>query len=359
MYLYNVKKTSAFYMRIANLSSFHKKHFDRLCMPLTVYSLFLYIMSCTEDELDKTFFLFVGAIPSSINSKFKNSYAFQEYDKSGLMSFKIFRELIYWRYVKWLAIPNINRLKIYAQDHVKFCQYIIGKREYTLLEDAPHSNMYFEGCKLERNDANRRTMKNYNLAKLFYGPVYGHSCGKNPQCTDLLMWKYDDTEFIRSKKCHIVDLHNEWKTCTEDKRKLICYFLDIDDTDLSELKKYPIILLTQPLYRPYSRICHAIIFYSIAHKYPKDQIIIKTHPRDKFNYERILPEYKLFKKPIPLQLLSFMGVTFGKAVTVFSSAVLDFGYPIEIDWYGRGCGALLPDNCLTFPTPPGATFCEL
>ena len=361
MYLYDIKQTSAFFMRVARPLSFHKIRFERLCMPLTVYSLFLYIMSCTEEEFDKTFFLFGGAVPSSIKSKFKNSYAFRQYDQSGLMSFKLFRELVYWRYVKWIVIPKIKRLKIYAQDHINFCSYIIGKRNYTLLEDAPHSNVFFEGGLFETMDINRRKMKRYNLARLIYGPIYGHSFGHNSQCTELLMWKYDDTDFIRSKKCRIVDLPEEWKTCTEDKRKLISFYLDIDDDDVSELNKYPIILLTQPALDPsyQSRVRHAVLYYTIAHKYPIDQIIIKTHPRDRFEYERILPEYRIFRKPIPLQLLSFMGIKFEKAVTAYSSSVLDFDYPIEIDWYGRGCGPLLPDSCRNFPTPPGATLCEL
>lgn len=335
-----------------------KKGFERLCLPLTVYSLFLYVMSCTEEELDKTFFLFGGAIPSSIKSKFQNSYAFREYDRSGPMSSKIFRECIYWRYVKWFVVPRINKLRIYAQDHVKFCTYFIGKNNYTLLEDAPHGNSYMPSSYFVDWDTNRRQMRNYRFAKWFYGPVYGHSCGLNKQCTDLLMWKYDDVDFNKSKRCHIVDLDKVWRDCSDRKREFLKQMVDIDDSDLTALREHPLILLTQPIGRK-DIVAHTVIYKSIAEKYPKSQLVIKTHPRDRFEYEKILPEYFIFRKPVPLQLLGIIGIRWKKAITVSSTSVLDFDYPIDIDWYGEGCGSLLSTQNPNFPIPHNAKLCSI
>ena len=328
-----------------------KKRFERLCLPVTVYSLFLYLMSCTEEEIEKTFFLFGGAIPFSVKSKFNNSYSLKEYDRTGLMASKIYRECVYLRYVKWFVIPHNRRLKLFVQDHLKFCSYIIGKREYTLLEDAPHSNVFFVNGMMDSLDHNRRNMAHYKLARWFYGPVYGHSFGRNEQCTDILLWKYDDTPFLKSKNCHIVDLQEAWNNICEKKRLFLYNIWDINDDEIKELKKYPCVLITQPFYKikGMDLVTNAVIYKSIAEKYPPQKLLIKTHPRDDFDYERILPGYTIFRKPIPLQLISLFGIRWEKVVTVNSSSVLDFDYPLEIDWYGNGCGRLLPDQFKRIP----------
>ena len=327
-------------------------------MPDSLYSLFLYILSCSDKEFDETFFVFGKLIPPSITSKFKHSYIFHENDKKGILSHKFFREVFYWRYVKWFILPCTKHINIYACDQYAYNAYVIGKNSYTLLEDAPHSNSYNDSTCLAEWDEARRSMKHYRLLTKFYGPIYGHCQGMNSQCTNLMMWKYDDTAFIRSKKVNLVDLAENWRNCSEIKRNFIYTLFDLTDADICNLKKRPIILLTQPLFKEIKH-CHTIIYWMIAHKYPKDKLIIKTHPRDRFDYERILPDYYIFRKPVPFQLLSFMGIRYQKAVTLFSTSVLDFDYPIEVDWYGRGCDSFLPDLYKRFPVPSNVNLCYL
>lgn len=341
-----------------------KRRFERLCMPNSVYALFLYLMSCNDEDIDNTFFLFGSVVPASISSRFKNAFTFNDKEhhrKRRLLSRQSFIEVFYWRFIKWFILPPMKNMRVFASDTHKYHTYMIGKKQYTLLEQAPHSTFMETKNQYQRNRT-RREMKHYGLLKALYGPVYGHSQGRNGQCTDIMLWKYDaeyDDEFTRGKNVILVDLEKEWQNCSPEKRSFIFEMFDVSDTDISELKKRSVVLLTQPLYNRIDSYRHAIIYWSMAHHYPKDKLLIKVHPRDHFAYEKILPGYKIFRKPIPFQLLDLIGVRWEKAVTMFSTAVMDFVYPIEVDWYGQSCGSFLPDLWKQAPIPPNVNVCDL
>ena len=300
-------------------------------------------MSCSNEDFENTFFLFGAGIPENVKSIFKNSYQIPYYDKrKGLLKKKIFRVLFYYKYVKYFIIPQWKKLDLYVNDHLEPCPIFIGKKKYTLLEDGPHSNVCFEGGVLEKRDQTARKMRAFKIRQFIYGPTFGYSFGRNKQCTDLLLGYMDDSEFIKSKRCRLIDFKKEWSACSEKKKRFILSMFNLTDEDLHFLKRYPIVLFTQPFYKRFiNKEEHARIYKTIAKKYPKDKLIIKPHPRDDINYEEILPGYAVFRKKISSQMLEILNVKWDRAITVCSSSVFDFNYPIEKDWYGVECSPML------------------
>jgi hypothetical protein len=319
-------------------------------------------MSCSDKDFEKTFFLFGAGIPENVKSNFKNSYQIPYYDKrKGLLKKKFFRILFYYRYIKFYIIPHWKKLELYVNDHLEPCPIIIGKKNYTLLEDGPHSNVAFEGGFLDKRDQDTRKMRLFKIRQFIYGPTFGYSFGRNKQCTDLLLGYMDDTEFIKSKKCHLIDFKKEWDSCSEEKKQFILSMFDLTDEDLNFLKRYPIVLFTQPFYKRFtSKEEHARIYKAIAQKYPKDKLIIKPHPRDDFDYEQILPGYAVFRKKVSSQMLEILNVKWDRAITVCSSSVFEFNYPIEKDWYGVDCSPMLKRKLgESVITPNDVNLCSL
>ncbi|WP_218667906.1 glycosyltransferase family 52, partial [Rodentibacter caecimuris] len=67
--------------------------------------------------------------------------------------------------------------------------------------------------------------------------------------------------------------------------------------------------------------------------YDKEKLVVKTHPREKTNYQGYFPDVEVFNENYPSEILDVLGVKFEKAVTLFSTAV--YVYPKEnVDFYG-------------------------
>ncbi|MEG2256476.1 MAG: glycosyltransferase family 52, partial [Cetobacterium sp.] len=98
------------------------------------------------------------------------------------------------------------------------------------------------------------------------------------------------------------------------------------------------------------------IYLKIIKKYPKDRLIIKTHPREKTNYKNIFKEYLVLDNPFPFEILNILDVKFNKAITLFSTAALGLGKEVEVDFYGTevhikilerfsSCDSIMKRNC--------------
>lgn len=64
------------------------------------------------------------------------------------------------------------------------------------------------------------------------------------------------------------------------------------------------------------------IYKDIIDKYGfNDKIIIKPHPRDDINYEKIIPKSNIIEEIFPIEILNFTNVKFNKVITVSSTSV--------------------------------------
>lgn len=71
----------------------------------------------------------------------------------------------------------------------------------------------------------------------------------------------------------------------------------------------------------------------IFQNYPEKDLIVKTHPRDTFNYKKYFPEVKVFAKPVSSQTLMAMGLSPKRIITICSTAIEGFPESVECDYY--------------------------
>jgi len=308
----------------------------RFCHVGSIYSLLVYIAYSTDDQLKRTFYLFDRMIPDEFASKFKNYFHFHKH--SWLPS----KWYFYWldlMFQKVFFCPRIKKdAELFANDHLWSSSAIIGRHSYTLLEDGARiCSMYWFGKDRTYMESNRKT-KSYKIRRFLFGPVEVHPHGDNPCCTNLLLTTDDCPDYVRTKKIYRLYWNGLWDSFSEWKKKMIMDVYDFSIDDMEYVKSGKIILFTQPLYPDFiSEEEHEKIYRAIIKKYPEKDLIIKPHPRDTFSYEKISSNLKVFKKNFPSQLFEMLGIKFDVAVTAFSSAVMNFEYPLKIDWYGTEC----------------------
>lgn len=163
------------------------------------------------------------------------------------------------------------------------------------------------------------------LSRLKTHILYGkQKFGRDTQISQIQVAKPSDVaDDIRPKTVEW-ELTSIMKTLTEvEKTTLLNVFLS-DKTFLS--KRFDAIILTQPL----SEDGHVteeekFVMYKELVSYFKlegKSILIKTHPREKSNYQKLFPEATVIIEQFPVEILDFFpGFEIELGITIFSSAI--------------------------------------
>jgi hypothetical protein len=314
----------------------NKSGYSRVCITDTVYTLLLYLLYSSEEEIDTTFFFFGDGIHNSIRKNFDHYY----FKKPKKIGFKyILGMFLFIRAVRFLRWPFLKFATIFGHDHLFYSPYIIVNREYKLIEDGPHSFKVQWSIKAQKDYTlfwKKKKIKRTILSRLF-GPLYGHSIGDNIQCGELIITENEIMPYMERKKVTVISPHSLWECAPKTKKTLILKACNITQDDICLLKTKDNVLFTQQFaddgfidwdeqYRIYKKIIN---------NYDKNSLLIKTHPRETSNYKKECPDVLVFDKPIPIQLLDMLGIRFKKAITISSTSVMSFNYKLDIDWYGH------------------------
>lgn len=323
--------------------------FRRLCLVDTPYSLLVYLLYCSEEEFNKTFFVIGENMPPEIVAHLPHYYQFLR--KKSLFN-KRFAKWILYRVKIWLHLPTIgNDIQIFAHDHLPVSPVIIGHHPYIMIEDSPLiCSHYIASPAYQKNMKARRSFRT-RIYRYLYGPILKSPFADNSQCQGMLMTIDDDAIYIKSKKHLIYNLNEAWNLSSDIMRRRILDVFGMKESEIEQIRCRSEILFTQPLTDFITIEEQKQIYTTLAQKYSPEQLVIKVHPRDMVCYERILPNYMVFRKPVPSQLLDILGVKFDRAITLFSSAAINFSYPIKIDWYGTEICEQLLKKCGTIEPP--------
>ena len=314
-----------------------KTDYKRVYIGYTVYSLYLYLLYSTEEEINHTFFFFGEGIDKRIRDKFDNTYYFNNelYEPKNIVSRLIYR--IRLRYQSRRIWPFLKDAQLFAQDQFFFSGALIGKRDYTLIEDAP--NVF-----LRHRDAinkQRKTFRHvvYVLKKIFhkfFENSFGGEMGENDQCKAVLMTNIESDPILGGKELIQVVETEYWNKAAETKKNKLLAVFNITSEDLAQLEKRKVIVFTQNFaslgFLPEQELVD--VYAERIAKYPPDDIIIKKHAFDWVDYQKYFPNAYIFDKIVPMQLLNLLDIRYDTAVTICSSAVLSFPYNIQIDWIG-------------------------
>lgn len=133
-----------------------------------------------------------------------------------------------------------------------------------------------------------------------------------------------------------ISLKEIWIKKSLEEQEEILNIFDIKKETLKIISDGDILLFTQTLSEDgiISEDEKIEIYTKILEKYPKDKVVIKVHPREKTNYKKIFPEYRVIVEKFPAEFILLLGIKLERVVTVYSSAVLIFKDMIPIDFYG-------------------------
>ncbi len=316
-----------------------KKKFSRICNVNTQYSLLLYLVYSSWDEICDTFFIFAGNAFKRFNAKQKFKYYNQDFRWISIPVISFYVNILHYWYIKKTRLPKFSHAQLFTQDHLLKDNILIWKHPYTLIEDAPHcfrDTYWYSKSKISREyEEERKKELTYKLLKKHIcGPAFYNRFGNNPLCTDVLLTYDDDLDYLKNKKLHYMDFRGKWDSFPEEKKQFILKVFELDEDDIKIFSSRKIVIFTQPLTIKYlSKERHKEIYSSIIRNYPQNDIIIKVHPRDLYPYENDFPDAVVFRKATPSQLFDLLGISFDKVVTLFSTAVVGVKFK-ELDWYG-------------------------
>ena len=312
-----------------------KSLYNRVCITGTVYNLFLYLLISTLEEYNRTFFFVGHGIPEEVRNKIDNK-RFMPY--TGLTQHEKKWAIIKCKLLSRIYYPFLDNSKIFAQDHYPYMPYIVGNRKYTFIEDGPNIFSITQPTEMWKCNAQYLRSRNFwqKLKDNFVSKAIAGIMANNELCTEVIVTTPDYISYLDGKKFTQIDIKKLWENSSVEKKKNIMRIFDISDDDITYLSKKKNILFTQPFAvdGELTEEEQFSLYKNSLSKYNLNDVIIKTHPRDTFDYKKYFPECLVFSKPVPFQLLDLFNIRFNTAITVCSTAVTSIPYDIKIDWIG-------------------------
>lgn len=299
---------------------------NRSFVGVTPYALLLYLIITDEEDLSKTTYYVGHGLWDCVLPKMVKIPEVLPYTSSNLIKNRILYFLKYRN--------NLKKSKIFAQDHLTFSAPLIDNLPYSVLEDCPN----FFSVMVSRTPrippfvpGIRSFWHNFKV-----GRIYDRYGGFNPWCINRIVTTNSDVATFRrlNLNCEFVDLETKWKESSSSKKKFIQKTFSFSDSE--SFKKRKVVIFSQPLMGDahLSEDDFISIYKPYIDKYGAENILVKLHPRDNFDYVKHFPEIAILKTKAPQQLLSLIGIRFSTAITVCSSAVSSMDEDCEIVWIG-------------------------
>lgn len=292
---------------------------------VTPYALLLYLIMTDEDKLQSTTY-YVGhglwdcILPNMVNIPEVLPYTTQNLTRNRIK---------YLKYRKQLKKSNI-----FAQDHLTFSAPLIDNLKYSILEDCPNFFSILIS-RLPKIPPFVPSLGSY-WHNFKVGRIYDRYGGFNPWCINRIVTTNSDVSTFKKLNlpCELVSLEQKWQDSSVSKREFIKKVFSFSLTD--NLTKRKIVIFSQPLMGDahLSEKDFISLYKPYIEKYGVENILVKLHPRDTFDYAKHFPGIATLKTKAPQQLLSLMGIKFSTAITVCSSAVSSMDEDCEIIWIG-------------------------
>ncbi len=304
---------------------------NKLIIENTLYSLLLFWL--IEDVDDNTIFVLEKQINDTVISNIKKRnvvFVFDpKYNSNAI--YRIFRIFIFEKIRLWFFLKkyDLKNIKIYGNDDSIAFDLIREKYPYNLLEDGTIN--YVEDCR--KKDENKLKLKFRNMLR---GLTDTKPFGTAEKCKKIFFTGLMPIPKSIENKVQIIDIYDKWIKKTDTEKQKILNFFNFSSKMTELLKGKNIILLTQPISEDgfVDEETKIEIYKKILLSYDRNNIIIKTHPREKTNYHNIFPDITIIDTPFPVELFILLDVKIKRVVTLFSSAAHSFGKDVKIDWIG-------------------------
>lgn len=129
-----------------------------------------------------------------------------------------------------------------------------------------------------------------------------------------------------SDKVNLVSIERLWKLCSVQRKQEILKLFGLSE-DISCNEK-SVLLITQPLSEDniMPEQDKLNIYKEIVNHYGENRILIKPHPRERTNYQKLFPAAQVLNSYFPIELLTLTGEEFSikTVVTIFSTSIYSF-----------------------------------
>ncbi len=291
----------------------------------TPYALLIYMLYTNDDMLKHTTY-YIGPNLSSYNLEKKVVMPpIEPYTLKELIKYRL-------KCLKYRRI--LKKTPIFAQDHLPFSAPLLDNLPYILIEDSPN---YFTvlTTRIPKEPPFEPSLGSY-WQNFQVGRIYRRYGGYNPWCKKRLVTSASDADMFRKIKLPFqqISLDTLWNQASPWKKSYIKNVYSMPSTGILEERK--IVLFSQPLIKDahLSIEDFVAIYKPYIERYGAENILIKLHPRDDFDYKKYFPKVETLKTKAPQQLLSLMGAKFKIAITVSSSAVSSLNQDCKIIWLG-------------------------
>lgn len=308
---------------------------QNVCICVVIYPLLQYLLlNDLETCKHHTAYILDESISAKIRGKLP-AYTFPGFPQTPF--YKFWRKIIrtFQALTRDIRHPYLKTATIYAQDH-DIVSILIGKHDYYLLQDAPniYTALATDGCVQTMLKIKKQQSLRGKIETAIYGVPFVYHHGNNDQCRKILLTEENDSPVLKGKDCEVHGLKELWNSSSEEKKRLILDVFDISKSDLQQIQSRPIVFFSQPMADLLTEQEYVDLLKKIFSHYDHSLLLIKTHPRDYFNYRKFFPDIEVFDKPVNVELLSLFNFSFQKAVTISSAAVFSLPENIELDWFG-------------------------
>ncbi len=292
-------------LEMINVTGEPIKHVDIVFTP---YTLFLYLIYMPIEEIRRTAFFCGKGLPLDIIKNLPNAVNWTKpVIKRDLMFYVNFCSVHYALLRKFKFLKTAD---FYGADHNDLYSPIFWGKKIAVVED---------GVGLYRPLSLRGHLR------LIFHTMLGiptQRFGRGKHCDQIIYTRIWPLQ-IGNKQMIQIEPQSVW---TEDiqKRVFIQYVFNITNEDLDKFNGKSVILLTQPMDVVKMMTTEQLmdIYRQALLGIDPKKVVIKLHPSDWVdNYLQAFPEYTIMKKPIPMEILTNIGLKIKKAITISSTAI--------------------------------------
>ena len=308
----------------------------RICVVDTPYTLFLYFLICGYDEND--IIVVSAGIPESIRKNFNHIYfpkfTYYPLNMANIKLKKVSYSRIYQilKLRSKLFFKTLNcAVEVYGHGHLGFSFPLYEHDESYILEDGVGNYI--------NNDVPSSYDDSFSQKALhFLGNTYTNyyeSFGTHRNIKRVYLTKNDVPKVLEDKAV-VIDFKKSWNAKSESEKRKILEIFNIDKV-IEELDDNLTLLITQCLNEDnLMPLDEEIEIYDYLIKnHGNDDIVIKTHPREVKDYNKIFPEIKVIREQFPLEILKCVDININEIITVSSTAALNFVGECRITQYDK------------------------
>lgn len=303
----------------------------RTCIVDTPYALGLYLLKTELADYAETRFYvdqfmppeIVGRLPNAKRMLLRQADGVLPRLRSDVLRLKCFIE----------HFRAVRHTQIFAQDHISCASRLIGGCPYTLIEDGPGIYSRVDSLSEHCRKVGRGVFSRL-WSRTVHGKVFGHTCGRNPQCVSRWVTRPADlaSAALSNRRVELVDVRKLWVASSPEKQSAIIHVFCGGRRPDADAAQCETLFLTQPLMEDcgLTEKETAAVYAPFVERYRSSGMAVKIHPRDRFCFTRHFPDVKLVDTLLPMQLLCLAGVKVRRVVTVCSSAADSLPPEIEV-----------------------------